>query len=142
MANVDFTEQIANFRSAQRGEEVRESLIDVAEAVETACNNQLITIDSTLTESGQGADAKAVGDKVATLASAKIVNGYDVQIMLGQTTSSASVNVPMTVKFDEQIDELRSAIDDISGATSVDISVSGTSLVINTNVVNGNEVSF
>ena len=75
MANVDFTEQIANFRSAQYGEDVRESLIDVAEAVETACNNQLITVDNTLSQTGQGADAKEVGDRLGEIES-RISTGF------------------------------------------------------------------
>lgn len=70
MANVDFTEEKENFRSAKYGKDVRESLIDIAEAVETACNNQLITVDSTLSRAGQGADAKAVGDEINELRSA------------------------------------------------------------------------
>lgn len=70
MPNVDFSEQIEDFRSAKYGEDVRDSLIDIAEAVETAINNQLITVDSTLTQQGQGADAKKVGDEISSLKSA------------------------------------------------------------------------
>lgn len=67
MANVDFTEEKENFRSAKYGKDVRESLISIAEAVETACNNQLITVDITLSHAGQGAEAKAVGDAIDEL---------------------------------------------------------------------------
>ena len=65
--NVDFTSQITAFRSAVYGREVRQALIDIAEALETACNNQLISVDSTLSTSGAGADAATVGSRLSTL---------------------------------------------------------------------------
>lgn len=40
------------------------------------------------------------------------------------------------------VTDLANALEELSGATSVVISVSGTTLVINTNLTNGNEVSY
>lgn len=59
--SVDFSEEIMNFREADFGEEVRGSLISIAEAVEAAINAQLLTVDPNLEESGAGADAARVG---------------------------------------------------------------------------------
>jgi len=75
---VDFSEQIADFRAADEGEDVRGSLIDIAEAVQGAVNGiddaltgaigaQLYTVDPSLTTSGAGADAKITGDKIAVI---------------------------------------------------------------------------
>lgn len=61
--NPDLTTAINAFKNAIYGEEVRDGLVDVANAVKNAIINQLIDVDSTLTQSGQGADAKVVGDK-------------------------------------------------------------------------------
>lgn len=61
--NPDLTTAINAFKNAIYGEEVRDALVDVVTAVKNAINNQLIDVDTTLTQSGQGADAKTVGDK-------------------------------------------------------------------------------
>ena len=45
-------------------------------------------------------------------------------------------------QLSEDVDALKEDIEELSGATSVDISVVDTTLVINTNLVNGNEVSY
>ena len=57
-------EAITEFEEATYGKDVRKALIDVAKNVKNAVENQLITVDDTLTESGQGADAAAVGLKL------------------------------------------------------------------------------
>ena len=64
MADMTIDEAIENFQEAIYGKDVRNGLVAVAETVKEAVENQLITVDSTLTESGQGADAKAVGDAI------------------------------------------------------------------------------
>lgn len=66
--SVDFSPEINNFMNAELGEAVRGSLVDIAEALETAINSQLITVDPTLTESGQGADAAITGEEIDNLA--------------------------------------------------------------------------
>ena len=53
---------IAAFQSAVYGEDVRQALIDVATVVQTALENQLISVDRTLAVSGAGADAEVVGN--------------------------------------------------------------------------------
>lgn len=78
---VDFSAQIADFRAADEGEEVRDSLIDIAEAVQGAVNGiddaltgaigeQLLTVDASLTTSGAGADAKETGRRIANITNA------------------------------------------------------------------------
>lgn len=71
---ADISTEIEAFRSAERGEQVRSSMISaiekINEEVENAVENQLIAVDETLTESGQGADAKKVGDELTSLKSA------------------------------------------------------------------------
>ena len=62
---VDFSEQIAHFQAADEGEEVRQDLCDIAQTLEDAINEQMISIDPTLTKSGQGADAEVVGNELA-----------------------------------------------------------------------------
>lgn len=61
--NPDLTTAINAFKSAIYGEEVRDGLVDVANAVLYAIEHQITQIDTGFTESGAGADAKAVGDK-------------------------------------------------------------------------------
>ena len=65
--SVDFSPEINNFMNAELGEAVRGSLVDIAKALETAINSQLITVDPTLTESGQGADAAITGEEIGNL---------------------------------------------------------------------------
>lgn len=65
--SVDFTPQINNFLSAELGEEVRGSLVDIAEALEDAINSQLTSVDPTLSVPGAGADAGAVGAALSQL---------------------------------------------------------------------------
>lgn len=106
MANVDFTEQISNFRSATYGKDVRESLIDLAEAVEDAVNNQLVTVDATLKESGQGADAAVVGQELSDL------------------KSEISSNQGLTAEFKTALENFAKAVafksDDPLGQTYID----------------------
>lgn len=68
---IDITEEIENFQSAIYGKEVRGSLVSFAEKVkdevDQAIENQLIQVDSGLTEAGQGADAKVTGDEIREL---------------------------------------------------------------------------
>ena len=49
------------------GRAVRRGMGDIADAVYDAVLNQLLTIDSTLTESGAGADAKTTGERIAAI---------------------------------------------------------------------------
>jgi hypothetical protein len=66
-SNIDLSQAIANFKGAAHGKDVRASLVEVAEAVEEAVNNQVLVLDTTLSESGKAADAGAV-DAQALLA--------------------------------------------------------------------------
>lgn len=61
--NPDLTTAINAFKNAIYGEEVRDGLVDVANAVLYAIEHQITQVDTGFTESGAGADAKAVGDK-------------------------------------------------------------------------------
>lgn len=77
--NVDLSTAINNFRNAVYGKDVRDSLVEVGEAVQDAVNNQMVAIDATLTETGKGADAKVTGDAVNELkTSIKDYNSYDI----------------------------------------------------------------
>lgn len=62
--SVDFSEIIDNFLTAELGEEVRGSLVEIAEALEAAINSQLNTVTSDLNDpdANTAAQAQAVGD--------------------------------------------------------------------------------
>lgn len=170
---ADISNEIEAFQSAKYGEEVRSSLVSainkINTEVENAVENQIIQLDSTLTQSGYGADAKKTGDEISDLKSqvttatnlastAKsaadskayislnnddtlLVNYAELQAVDVPTTDYTGLlsNLETTVKTD-----LVSAINEAasSGGESAEIYVEGTKLVINTNLVNGNEVSF
>lgn len=119
MANVDFTEQINDFRSAKYGKDVRDSLIEIAEATEDAINNQLITVDDTLTESGQGADAKKTGDEISELKSHLAQGGSfnaEVKAALDQFTASVLQLAEKVAYIDENGQDYYDDIDDSADA--------------------------
>lgn len=68
MAVIDISDEKQAFLTAIYGRDVRSSLVSLAEKLTEACDdaieNQLISVDDTLSESGQGADAAAVGLKL------------------------------------------------------------------------------
>ena len=63
---ADISAELAAIKSAVYGEEVRDSIRDGLQKMNTDLNyaigRQVISVDTTLTQSGQGADAKKVGD--------------------------------------------------------------------------------
>ena len=71
---------INTFRNAVYGKDVRAALVDVAEAVA----GQVINLDTGLTQSGYAADAKAVGDRFATVNSSIATNRDNIQANSGQ----------------------------------------------------------
>lgn len=64
--SVDFSAIIENFLTAELGEEVRSSLVEIARALEAAINAQLLTVTSDLTDPSVNAAARAktVGDAI------------------------------------------------------------------------------
>jgi len=64
--SVDFSAIIENFLTAELGEEVRGSLVEIARALEAAINAQLLTVTSDLTDTSVNAAARAktVGDAI------------------------------------------------------------------------------
>jgi len=64
--SVDFSAIIENFLTAELGEEVRGSLVEIARALEAAINAQLLTVTSDLTDPSVNAAARAktVGDAI------------------------------------------------------------------------------
>ena len=71
---------INTFKNAVYGKDVRAALVDVAEAVA----GQVINLDTGLTQSGYAADAKAVGDRLATVNSSIATNRDNIQANSGQ----------------------------------------------------------
>lgn len=65
--NVDFSAQISDFLNSANGEDVRDSLVVIARALQAACNNQLIQLDTSLTKDGYGANAMTTGDAIEAL---------------------------------------------------------------------------
>ena len=61
----DVEEAATAFKNAIWGEDVRDGLVDVANAVAWAIEQQIITVDRTLTQRDQGADAEVVGNMFA-----------------------------------------------------------------------------
>lgn len=64
--SVDFTQIINNFLTAELGEDVRGSLVEIAEAVQDAINSQLniVTTDLSDADSNSAIQAKVVGDLI------------------------------------------------------------------------------
>ena len=64
--SVDFSAIIENFLTAELGEDVRGSLVEIARALEAAINAQLLTVTSDLTDPSVNAAARAktVGDAI------------------------------------------------------------------------------
>ena len=67
--SVDFSAIIDNFLTAELGEEVRGSLVAIAESLQAAINSQLNTVTTDLTDSNPNAaaQAKTVGETIATV---------------------------------------------------------------------------
>lgn len=67
MADIDV--ELQAIEKAVYGEEVRDSIHDAIDKMnhdlETAIGHQLLTVDSTLTQTGQGADAKVTGELIS-----------------------------------------------------------------------------
>jgi hypothetical protein len=65
MADTSAIDQaVASFQAAKKGKDVRAGIVAIGQAVHDAVANQLIQVNSTLSEAGQGADAKVVGDVI------------------------------------------------------------------------------
>lgn len=155
MADMTINEAIEQFQNAIYGEDVRSGLVAVAETVKEAVENQLITVDNTLTESGQGADAAAVGLKLREINKVSVAEDQQhTTITVDSNGSKEYYVVPndgiigrmSALETDNKgtvvgaINELQSAID--SKGESVEIKVEGTNLIINTDLVNGNDVRY
>lgn len=64
---ISLSPEKENFKNAELGEDVRDSMVSLADKVENEINDaigrQLLTVDPTLGESGSGADAKVTGEQ-------------------------------------------------------------------------------
>lgn len=101
-------------------------------------NSATVETDTSLSVSGAPADAKVTGDYIKDMiAVGQTAPSEYTQVLLSDTTSE--VDLVTTSEFNSEISDLKSAIET---AQAVEIYVQGTSLIINTELVNGNEVSF
>ena len=80
MADRTLAQIIAALETDVYGEEMRTDIVDLAnkldDIVEDAVDHQLITVDATLTQSGQGADAAVVGTSLEEKADKTTMNNY------------------------------------------------------------------
>lgn len=64
----DVSDQVSEFKSAYYGEDVRDGIIDLANKLNNELNDlantAFVGVDASLTQAGQGADAKATGDAI------------------------------------------------------------------------------
>lgn len=96
--NIDLSTAINNFQNAVYGKDVRDSLVEVAEAVEDAVNNQLITLDTTLSEAGKGADAAVTGGVKNGLGLADLTDwqsnkGITTRVSVGSTVDLTPIDI-------------------------------------------------
>lgn len=89
------------FSSAVLGKDVRQGMVDVADALITAVDEWAVLVDDTLTNEGEAADAKAVGDTLketpynkGVLAGGNLDNVLDNGIRRLNTDSYTYTNLP------------------------------------------------
>ena len=97
-------------------------------------NSAAVETDTSLSVSGAPADAKVTGDSIKNLvAVGDTVTSDYTQILFAENASEVDLVTS---------DEFNAEITDLKSATPIDIYVDGTSLIIDTEIINGNEVSF
>lgn len=62
MANVDFSDEIRDFKTAALGEDVRDSLVSIAEKLQTVANNSLVVANRRIKVFGETSSFEIYGD--------------------------------------------------------------------------------
>ena len=95
--SVDFSEIIDNFLTAELGEEVRGSLVEIAEALEAAINSQLNTVTSDLNDPDANFTATVMSGG-AMLGTVEQTSGTTITVELIAPTIGASYLIAFDVK--------------------------------------------